>query len=1113
MPVVKGLSGLLLIISFMAWQWPAYAADPTTAETNEAEGWDVNGQHGAPDTVAAFTVTEGTWMNLDVSPDGQTIVFDMLGDIYTLPINGGKATRLTTGKAMNIQPRFSPDGQQIAFTSDRAGGDNIWVMDADGSNPRQITKESFRLLNNPTWTPDGDYIIARKHFTSRRSLGAGEMWMYHIGGGQAGIQLTERKNDQQDAGEPAVSPDGRYVYFSEDMSGGGFFQYNKDANGQIYIIRRLDRETGDLTNLITGSGGAHSPAPSPDGRYIAFVRRVRDNTVLYLFDRQTGDHIPLYDGLNRDQQEAWAIFGVYPRLAWTPDSESVLFWADGQIKRVNIEQREVSSIAFEAEVEKPIAESIQFQRRVADGTFRAQMLRDAATSPDGKTLVFNAIGHLWKMTLPNGRPERLTDAGDDLFEYQPSFSPDGRWVVYTSWSDDQLGAVRKVRLNGRGGAVLTEEPGYYRHPSFSPNGEQIVYQRTTGNALLGYRYGLDTGIFIMDEDGDNARLVVREGGQPQFNGNGDGLYFTTGGGTSKQVHHVDLHGAKQRQVFDLQYAKDVRVSPDGRYVAFIELHKAYVAPLPASGASFALSKDSQSIPVAEVSSNVGMYLHWVDADTLAWMSGTEYQHTDLDQQLAYLSGGDEAFEAAEPSVVDVVLEQEVAAPSGQVALVGGRIISMNGDEVIEDGVIVTNGARIAAVGTRQSVEIPAGAEVIDISGHTVIPGLVDVHAHAAHFYDGPSPQRNWAYLANLAYGVTAMHDPSANTEFVFANAELQKAGLITAPRVYSTGTILYGADGDFRAEVNSIDDARFHIQRMQRHGAFSVKSYNQPRRDQRQQLNQAAREQGVQVVMEGGSTFYHNLSMIIDGATGLEHNLPIAPVYDDVLSLWENADIGYTPTLVVSFGGLSGEYYWYEHTNVWEQEPLRYFVPQPGLDARSRRRQKTPLEEYYHIDVAEQVKSVADRGVLVNVGGHGQMQGLAMHWETWMLEQGGFTPHEALRAATLNGARHIGMGEDLGSLEVGKLADLVVLAENPLDNLRNTAKTRMVMANGQLYDSHTMNAIAPVARERGQLWFERDAHAPSSVQYPWRALQETWQHTCPGHAHGTGMKPAHGQAH
>ncbi|MCB0556686.1 MAG: PD40 domain-containing protein, partial [Phaeodactylibacter sp.] len=326
------------------------------AQDKKAEKWDVNNPPGAFKE-AELNLTEGTWMNLDVSPDGRTIAFDLLGDIYTMPITGGQAKLLRQGLAWESQPRFSPDGSKLLFTSDAGGGDNIWIMDADGSNARQITNESFRLLNNPAWMPDGQYFIARKHFTSERSLGAGEMWLYHISGGE-GLQLTERKNDQQDVNEPSVSPDGRYVYFSEDMYPGGYFQYNKDPNSQIYVIRRYDREKGELSNLIAGPGGACRPQISNDGKKLAFVRRIRTKSVLFVNDLATGQNFPLFDGLSKDQQEAWAIFGAYTGFDWTPDDKNIIIWGQGKIWKVDAATGEASEIPFNAKAKHRFQETV-----------------------------------------------------------------------------------------------------------------------------------------------------------------------------------------------------------------------------------------------------------------------------------------------------------------------------------------------------------------------------------------------------------------------------------------------------------------------------------------------------------------------------------------------------------------------------------------------------------------------------------------------------------------------------------------------------------------------------------------------------------------------------------
>ena len=212
---------------------------PVMAQEEGSESWTVDAPQGVFDTVD-ISVNSGTWMNVDLSPDGKTIVFDLLGDIYRMPASGGAATRLTSDIAWQMQPVFSPDGSQIAFTSDQGGGDNIWVMDADGSNQRAVTTETFRLLNSPAWSPNGEFIVARKHYTATRSLGAGEVWMYHISGG-TGVQLTERPNDQKDLGEPAFSPDGKYIYFSQDDTPGKTFHYSKDSLEGIYEIKRFER--------------------------------------------------------------------------------------------------------------------------------------------------------------------------------------------------------------------------------------------------------------------------------------------------------------------------------------------------------------------------------------------------------------------------------------------------------------------------------------------------------------------------------------------------------------------------------------------------------------------------------------------------------------------------------------------------------------------------------------------------------------------------------------------------------------------------------------------------------------------------------------------------------
>lgn len=1060
-----------------------------SAQDSDEDEWDVT-QHRADFTDLSFETNEGTWMNLDVSPDGEDIVFDLLGNIYIMPIDGGNATVLRESLAYELQPRFSPDGSKISFTSDAGGGDNIWVMNRDGSNAEQVTDESFRLLNNAFWTPDGNYLVARKHFTSGRSLGAGEMWMYHVTGG-SGIQLTERPNDQQDAGQPFVSPDGRYVYYSQDVYPGGFFQYNKDPNSEIYVINRYDREEGEIERVTGGPGGAISPTISPDGNKLAFVKRVRTKSVLYIRDLETGIERPVYDNMSFDQQQAWAIFGPYTNFNWTPDGEHLIFWAQGGIHKLNVESLETEEIPFTAEVNLEIADAVQHRFDPAPETFTSRAIRHAVTSPDGEMLVFNAVGSLWKKEMPNGTPERLTD--EDNLEFEPAFSPDGNTLAWVSWTDEDLGAIKTMSVDqdGVNPEVITSEKGIYREPSFSPNGETIVFSKESGNNHQGYAYTQNTGIFTMPAGGGEMKKIRDGGSSPIFNADGDRIYYQAG----TNFRSVDLNGQDEKHHFTSEYAINFTPSPDNEWIAFTELYKVYIAPMPKTGSELNLHANTTSFPVTHVARDAGYNLQWTaDSERLNWTLGEKYYTVELQEAFNFLNGeSGEELPLGDSEGISIGLELETDLPSGVVAFTNAHIITMNGEEVIENGTIVIRENRIEAVGQAGEVSIPEDAWVEDVDGKTIMPGLVDAHAHIGNFREGLSPEQQWHYFANLGYGVTTAHDPSSNTEMIFSQSEMIRTGNMAGPRIFSTGRILYGAENVQKTVINNLEDARSSIRRTQAFGANSVKSYNQPRRDQRQQVLQAARELGVNVMPEGGSTFTHNMNMIMDGHSGVEHNVPIYPLYNDVLRMWEASDVGYTPTLVVNYGSMSGEYYWYQHTNVWEKERLLNFTPRGVVDSRSRHRTMVPEEEYEigHFQSAAAAKELHDRGVTVNIGSHGQLQGLAAHWETWMFTQGGMSNHDALKVATINGANYIGIGDHVGSLEEGKLADLIVIDGNPLDDIYNTENVVYTMVNGRLYNASTMNEIGNHPRERIPFWWEREGY---DQRFDWHSIIETDSH-------------------
>jgi len=1081
---------LLTVVVLLSLSW-------SSISQNDEKNWDVN-IPANPSKEVTITTDEGTWMNLDVSPDGKTIVFDLLGDIYSLPIKGGKATILREGHAFEVQPRFSPDGKKISFTSDAGGGDNIWIMDADGANAKQVTKEDFRLLNNAVWTPDGEYLVARKHFTSSRSLGAGEMWIYHKTGG-SGIQLTKRKNDQQDVGEPCISPDGRYVYFSEDIAPGGYFQYNKDPNKLIYAIRRYDRLEGTVENIVAGPGGAVRPQISRDGKKIAFVKRVRTKSVLYIQDLETGIQKAVYNGLSKDQQEVWAIFGVYPNFNWCPDNEHVIIWAKGKLHKINIESGESEDIPFKATAKHTIVNALKFEQNPSAELVDVHVIRNAVKSPKGDLLVFNAVGHLWTKKLPNGKPQRLTNSED--FEFEPSFSPDGKSIVYVTWNDEKRGSIRKISPTGGNSVLINSEKGIFRTPSFSSDGKSIVYAKEGGDADLGFAYSTKPGIYITSANGGPAQFLIGYGDQPRFNKKGDRIYFMTGGylfgGKNKKYSSVKLSGDDLRVHFHSSYANQFQLSPDNKWLAFGELHNLYLMPFTENGQTFELSSSTKAVPVKKLSKDAGVNLDWnPKSDEINWTLGNQHFAIELKDVFSFVDGAPDSIGDLTPNItpIDLVLNSDI--PKGRIALVGATLITMKGEETIKDAVVFIENNKIVYAGEIDKFVIPEGTKIIDVKGKFIMPGIIDTHAHLRAFRYGLSPKKQWSYYANLAFGITATHDPSANSEMALSQSEMVKTGEMVGPRIFSTGTILYGADGDFKAVINNLEDARSTIRRSKAYGTFSVKSYNQPRRNQRQQVIQAAREEQIMVYPEGGSTFFHNITMILDGHTSVEHNLPIAPLYKDVIDLWAASKTANTPTLIVNYGGLNGEYYWYQTTNVWENEKLLKYTPRAIIDSRARHRTMVPLEEYEngHILTSKSCKKLVDAGVNVCVGGHGQLQGLGVHWEIWNLAQGGMTPYECLRAATIHGAEYIGMDKQLGTLEVGKLADLIVLDKNPLEDIQNTNTVRYTMVNGRLYDTETMNEIGNYDKKRDSFFWELDGY---NSNFPWHEESHSFEkHKC-----------------
>jgi imidazolonepropionase-like amidohydrolase/Tol biopolymer transport system component len=932
--------------------------------------------------------------------------------------------------------------------------------------------------------------------------------MFHRDGG-AGIKVINKDKLNNVAGTVAAG-DGRYLYLTGRERR---FNYLPKLEDGLWNIYRFDRKTGDLVRLTPGPNGGMKPLLTPDGKKLAYLRRDDAKSTLILRDLDSGSEKVLSADLTRDEEEGFAQMDVYPNTSFTPDGKAIIYYSRGKIRRLDLATLKQEEIPFTAEVSLDLRPLQRLETSVGKGTdFKVRLLRWPTLSPDGKRLAFDALGSLWIVDLKNGKagtPRRLTQ--DKRLEYSPQFSPDGRFIAYVTWSDEELGNLWKIRADGTSPMKLTRVSGHYVNPVWSPKGDRIAFVAGSGAEARGQQPEGDTYYEIrwIGANGGEAKRVtavspgeaVRFHPTASWSADGERIFYTEFIPSDKpyvdgktDLVSVRLDGTDKMRPLRFKQAEDAVPSPDGQWVAFVRADDIYVTALPAAGSEpVEIGFDKDPVPVYRLSTEGGGYVDWAEGGkTLVWgMADTFYRQSIAQvreaiqrqaaekrrQEAAGKKAGDSEEKEPElpkPEAISIQLIAKRQVPQGTVVLKNARVITMKGDEIQEPADIVVRGDRIAALGRTGEVDVPAGAQTFDLQGKTVIPGLVDVHAHPHYSAMEIFPEKKWEYVANLAYGVTTMHDPSAHSLDVFAEAEMVEAGRMIGPRIYSSGDVLYGgAQAAQYVKADSREDAVQAVKRMKAYGAHWLKVYQQPRREQRIWFVEAAREAGVGVTMEGAGELHTDLTNFMDGFTGMEHAIPV-PLAKDVVTLAAKSGTAYTPTLVVAYGGPAAEIYWYQHANPHDDVRLRRFVPHDMLDGLGRRRPWYPEEDFSFPSVAKGASEIARAGGRVCLGAHGQLQGLGAHWEMWSFTVGGWmTPMEALRTATASGAEALGFGKDLGTVEVGKLADLVVIDGDPLKDIRTSAHVSYTMKNGVLYDAQTMEELWPVRKLLGKFFWER----------------------------------------
>ncbi len=1028
-----------------------------------------------PSDEIAFNTTEGTFMSVDVSPDGQSIVFDLLGDIYALPIAGGDAVPLTSGRAWDQAPRYSLDGRYVYFVSDREGYKNIWRLTLADQSVQQITRADSDVRGGPNWSQDGRRLLVGVGDAATRNTEVSLQTIDPNSGLMEPVEAYEGPWIDWDTFErlrpkrmafSAVQAANSQVYFSEG-------HYDDTVRRKVrlysYDIRTRSRTT------VTPEDATYSefkPQRSHDGNLLAYFRQYDDRrTEIRILNIETAQDEALVELEDSDHPEYSSDDDSRPNYAFTPDDRFLVFWHGGKIHHVSLADGARDIIPFHVKVSLAVWPRIESPLVNLSNESDAAIIRWPTLSDDGRTMVFAAIGYVWIRDMQTGRQRRLTDSTD--FEYMPALSPDGKSVAYISFAqlDNEYGPGRLTIAKIDGGStleLLATANDTYLMPKWSPDGKKIalIKESESGSgreATYGWTIPTPDGVYNevasapTSTDLFSLSIYARSVG---FDDSSQQLVFSHPTSKTETVliaANLDSNKSKTLAIGGADVG-GISAAPDLKHLALTR-HDGSVWLIPFDIEEEPSAVSTLSLDARRVSASGGYYVDWARSNEFTYGFGRNVYH----HQLARSESEEIPIKVGTP-------KSGLVLP---IAFVGARIMTMSDAEgvatVIESGTIVLERRRIVAVGPVSDVLIPAGAVIIDAAGKTIMPGLIDTHYHriggsggliGASAYKLPIP--NFSDRSAITYGVTTAWDAGGpQSDGAPATADLQRAGRILGPRWSYAAA---GGVGSPYEMLAAYADALAAVEQHRNLGVTVLKEYLAPTRAQRQWLSIAARETGVGIVSHLQS-LDGTMTRIVDGYTGGDHPYIPMPFFKDVRELLRQTGYIWTPNVVITPGeqGYGGD----KFGNLcrafldWKRRTNSGINLGDSVCGSSANEATASYENHRISNVARQAAIAARGGVHIGVSAH-NMPASNLHREMWFLWKGGMPIADVLRATTIGNAEKLGLQREVGSLEPGKISDFLVLDENPLDDILNALSLKYTVQGGIIYDSATAQRLDPM---------------------------------------------------